>query len=273
MEGMEPDGSSSEMRSTRVMGKKMVGRPMRSASNWLIWLTKWSNEFRSTPRKVTPLGLISSKRPQIFSRGECRLTITMELGSMSLVVLCLLQLTARGQKLATIRDRRFGDVTSPWPVPPSAEASRSPWLSSRFCSLCGFVGAVEPLQRVVQVRIGTQCKREPSFARRIAVEAGVAFGSLRKGRRHRIKFKKDGGHGTEAAGVGESGEDFLPAIKGAESEHALGDHGGPGEQLEFEQRRPAPRLFRDRQEFGSWAGRFLANRLGFRGPHRLSTPA
>src|SRR5258708_7642588 len=132
MEGMEPDGSSSEMRSTRVMGKKMVGRPMRSASNWLIWLTKWSKEFKSTPRKVTPLGLISSKRPQIFSRGECRLTITMELGSMSLVVLCLLQLTARGQKLATIRDRRFGDVTSPRPIPPSAEASRSPWLHLDF---------------------------------------------------------------------------------------------------------------------------------------------
>src|SRR5882757_1860680 len=273
MEGMEPEGSSSEMRSTRVMGKKMVGRPMRSASNWLIWLTKWSNEFRSTPRMVTPLGLISSKRPQIFSRGECRLTITMELGSMSLVVLCLLQLTARGQKLATIRDRRFGDVTSPRPVPPSGEASRSPWLSSRFWSLCGFVGTVEPLQRVVQVHIGTQCKREPSFARRIAVEAGVAFGSLQKGRRHRIKFQKDGGLGTESAGVGESGEDFLPAIEGAESEHALGDHGGPGEQFGFEHCRPAARLFRNGQEFGARDSRFLANRLGFRGPHRLSTPA
>src|SRR5258708_37742024 len=100
MEGMEPDGSSREMRSTQVMGKKMVGRPMRSASNWLIWLTKWSKEFRSPPRKVTPLGLISSKRLQIFSRGECRLTITMELGFMGLVVLCLLQLTARGQKIS-----------------------------------------------------------------------------------------------------------------------------------------------------------------------------
>src|SRR5258706_12375830 len=105
---------------------------------------------------VTPLGLISSRRPQIFSRGECRLTITMELGSMSLVVLCLLQLTARGQKLATIRDRRFGDVTSPRPILPSAEVSPSPWHSSRFCSLCRFLGAVKPLQRVVQVRIGTQ---------------------------------------------------------------------------------------------------------------------
>src|SRR5258705_12359367 len=143
---------------------------------------------------VTPLGMISSKRPQIFSRGECRLTITMELGFMSLVVLCLLQLTARGQKLATIRDRRFGDVTPPWPVPPSAEASRSPWLSSRFWSLCGFVGTVEPLQRVVQVRIGTQCKREPSFARRIAVEAGLGFGPPEKGRGGGVKFKEEEGH-------------------------------------------------------------------------------
>src|ERR1700741_1485073 len=83
MEGMEPDGSSSEMRSTRGMGKKMVGKPMRPASNWLIWLTKWSKEFKSTPRKVTPLGLISSRMPQIFSRGECRLTMTIELGSMN----------------------------------------------------------------------------------------------------------------------------------------------------------------------------------------------
>src|SRR5258708_9812194 len=100
MEGMEPDGSSSEIRSTRVMGKKMVGRPMRSASNWLLWLTKWSKEFKSTPRKVTPLGLISSKRPQIFSRCECTLAITMELGFMSLVVTCLLLLTALDQKIS-----------------------------------------------------------------------------------------------------------------------------------------------------------------------------
>ena len=32
------------------MGKKIVGKPTRSASNWLIWLTKWSKEFKSTPR-------------------------------------------------------------------------------------------------------------------------------------------------------------------------------------------------------------------------------
>src|SRR5260221_3935353 len=44
---------------------------------------------------VTPLGLISSKIPQIFSRGECRLTMTMELGSITVVVLCPFQDTAR----------------------------------------------------------------------------------------------------------------------------------------------------------------------------------
>src|SRR6266849_6588569 len=35
MEGIEPEGSSREMRSTRVMGKKTVGRPTRSASGSL----------------------------------------------------------------------------------------------------------------------------------------------------------------------------------------------------------------------------------------------
>src|ERR1700676_4782608 len=43
---------------------------------------KWSNEFRSTPRMVMPLGLSASSMPQNFSLGECRLTTTIELSSI-----------------------------------------------------------------------------------------------------------------------------------------------------------------------------------------------
>ncbi len=34
------------------------------------------------PRTVIPLGFNESRMPQIFSLGECRLTTTMEFGSM-----------------------------------------------------------------------------------------------------------------------------------------------------------------------------------------------
>lgn len=34
------------------------------------------------PRTVIPLGFKESRMPQIFSLGECRLTTTMEFGSM-----------------------------------------------------------------------------------------------------------------------------------------------------------------------------------------------
>jgi hypothetical protein len=40
MEGIVPEGSSKAMRSTRFMGKNMVGKPTRSPSGALIWLTK-----------------------------------------------------------------------------------------------------------------------------------------------------------------------------------------------------------------------------------------
>src|SRR5215470_12891031 len=82
IEGMEPEGSSSAMRSTRCMGKKTVGNPTRSPSGSFIWRTKWSNEFRSMPRSVTPEVLMASSSPHTFSLGVCKLTITMECGSM-----------------------------------------------------------------------------------------------------------------------------------------------------------------------------------------------
>src|ERR1700688_4069871 len=81
MEGIEPVGSSSDTRSTRFIGKKMVGRPMRSPSGSLSWRIKWSKEFRSMPRSVTPEGLMSKSSPHTFSLGECKLTTTMECGS------------------------------------------------------------------------------------------------------------------------------------------------------------------------------------------------
>src|SRR5580700_4434557 len=188
---------------------------------------------------VTPLGLISSKMPHIFSRGECRLTMTIELGSINLSSVKL-QFTARSGE---IRDEIWKDV--PYPSAPGSFSG-------------SFVGAVEPLERVVQVRIGTQCEREPSITRGVPGDAAVAFGSLRKGRRHDFHLKKDRGVGTESPGVGESGENSYATIKGAESEHALDDHAGPGEQFGFEQGRPAPRLFRDGQKLRPRGRRFLA---------------
>src|SRR5437899_4234272 len=79
---MEPAGSSREMRSTRFMGKKTVGRPTRSPSGSLICRIKWSKEFKSMPRTVIPEGLMASNSPQTFSLGVCRLTTTIECGSM-----------------------------------------------------------------------------------------------------------------------------------------------------------------------------------------------
>ena len=125
----------------------------------------------------------------------------------------------------------------------------------------------------MQIRIGRQSEREPSLARRIGADPGVAPGSLHDAGRHRIKFQKDGGVGTESPGVGESGEDSFAPIKGPESEHALGDHPGPGEQFGFEQGRPAARLFRDRQEFGPRGSLLLALCRGLSGSHKFSIPA
>src|SRR2546428_8091984 len=71
------------MRSTRFMGKKMVGKPMRSPSGSLIWRMKWSKEFRSMQRNVIPDGLMDSSSPHTFSLGVCRLTTTIEWGSIS----------------------------------------------------------------------------------------------------------------------------------------------------------------------------------------------
>src|SRR5690242_1673913 len=82
MEGIEPEGSSSATRSTRCIGKNTVGNPTRSPSGSFIWRMKWSNEFRSMPRSVTPEGLMASNSPHTFSLGVCRLTITMECGSI-----------------------------------------------------------------------------------------------------------------------------------------------------------------------------------------------
>ena len=110
-----------------------------------------------------------------------------------------------------------------------------PYLSAPGPFSGSLVGMVEPLKRVVQVGIGIQCEREPSLAGRIGVEAAVAFGSLQNGRRHGIKFQKDGGIGTESPGAWKGGEDSFSTIQSAETEHALGDHAGPGEDFGFEQ--------------------------------------
>ncbi len=47
------------------------------------------------PRTVTPLGLRSRSMPQTFSLGECRLTMTMELGFMALCLVPSLSLPQR----------------------------------------------------------------------------------------------------------------------------------------------------------------------------------
>ena len=67
IEGMSPLGSSSEMRSTRCMGKNAVGRPTRSPSGCRTCRTKSSNEFRSMPRIVTPEEFRATISPHTFS--------------------------------------------------------------------------------------------------------------------------------------------------------------------------------------------------------------
>src|ERR1700676_2352835 len=88
IEGIEPVGSSRDTRSTRFIGKKMVGNPMHSLSGSLICRIKWSNEFKSIPRRVTPEGLMSNSSPQTFSLGECKLTTTIECGSTMGALCC-----------------------------------------------------------------------------------------------------------------------------------------------------------------------------------------
>jgi len=180
--------------------------------------------------------------------------MTMELGSMKLSCVPS-SLPHAYEKLAKISEWRFGDITSPCLAPPGVEGSRSPGVSSRISSSRGFVGMVEPPERIAQIGIGIQCKREPSFARGVGVEADVVFGSFQKRRQYGIKFQKDGGVWTEPPGVGEGGKDSFSAIKCAEPEHALGDHTGPGEQFGFEQGRPSAHFFGDGQELASWTRR------------------
>src|SRR5260221_908366 len=139
---------------------------------------------------VTPLGLISSKMPQIFSRGECKLTMTMELGSMIVVVLCPLQSTARESK--------FGKSCNGGSRPIKTRR-----ISAEFSWFRSFVGMTEPIQRVVQISIGIKCEREPAFARGVGVDAAVAFGTFLDSGGQGIEFQEDGGGWTEAAGVGE----------------------------------------------------------------------
>src|ERR1700722_19563836 len=117
---------------------------------------------------VTPLGLISSRMPQIFSRGEGRLTMTMELGSMSVVDLCPLQNTAG--------ESRFGKSCNGGfrPIIPG-------WISAGFSWFRSLVGIIEPFERVVQISIGSRCEREPACARGVAADSEVAFGPLQKG--------------------------------------------------------------------------------------------
>src|SRR5579863_8076512 len=100
-EGIDPCGSSSAMRSMRCIGKNSVGSPMRSPSGSITCRMKSSNEFRSMPRSVTPETFMETREPHTFSLGECRLTITMELGSKDALAL----LPARGASFPTLLQR------------------------------------------------------------------------------------------------------------------------------------------------------------------------
>jgi len=182
------------------------------------------------------------------------------LGSMIVVVLCPLQNIARESKFGKSCNGSFRSIMR----------GR---ISPGFSWFRGYVGMIEPIKRVVQIGIGSQCEREPAFARGVAVDAKIAFGPLQKGRRHWIKFNEDGAIRTESPRVRERGENSFSTINGAKSEHALGDHAGPGEQFGFEKGGPSARLFRDRQKLRPRDRRFPANCLGFRGPHRFSRPA
>src|SRR5580658_11140977 len=115
IEGIEPAVSSRDTRSTRFIGKKMVGSPMRSPSGSFSWRIKWSKEFKSIPRSVTPEGLMSNSSPQTFSLGECKLTTTIEWGSISWVRILLAyrvqELPPEGGRVAESADTHRSTLT------------------------------------------------------------------------------------------------------------------------------------------------------------------
>jgi len=82
IEGMEPVGSSSVMRSTRVMGKKRVGTPTRSPSGSFELTDEMIEGIQVDATHGDSAVLTTSSSPQIFSLGLCKLTTTMECGSM-----------------------------------------------------------------------------------------------------------------------------------------------------------------------------------------------
>src|SRR6516225_1227002 len=126
------------------------------------------------PRMVTPLGLISRRTPQIFSLGECKLTMTTELGFMS-------RAGASIQSTAEVR-QTGGDYGA------SDEEANS---GSSESFLGGLVGVIEPSESVPQVRFRGYFEAKPTLAgdARICVHARVSAGFREQGRRHGIELQ------------------------------------------------------------------------------------
>ena len=84
------------------------------------------------PRTVTPLGLMSSKMPQIFSLGECKLTITMELGFMASLFVSFFKFSVWA-----------------WAIGGSGYESDQEETVCPPCSFCrDLVGVVQPEERI-----------------------------------------------------------------------------------------------------------------------------
>src|SRR5215469_11300853 len=123
------------------------------------------------PRMLTPLGLISRRTPQIFSLGECKLTMTTELGFMSRPYRCLDSVYRPGfVRLPAITER----VTKQ-PTPEALESFRG-----------GLVSVIQPSESVPQVAFRGYFEAKPTLAgdARICVHARVSAGFREQGRRH-----------------------------------------------------------------------------------------
>jgi len=67
-----------------IRKKKREWGRRRARCPALIWRTKWSEEFRSIPRKSDTCGVDGEELALIFLWGVCRLTMTMNVGPCGL---------------------------------------------------------------------------------------------------------------------------------------------------------------------------------------------
>src|SRR5260370_40812374 len=166
---------------------------MGSASGLLIWGMKWSKELRSIPRMVIPAWWMTSSSPQIFSLGVCRLTTTMECGSMDdeSQLTSGIQVVEAQPRLA-VPQESFGTV----------------------------VGLVYPPQCVAEVGLGIQLENKPFCTRRpgFGVNTRVLLCALPQLGRHRLDSEDQRLRVLYCAGDWTGGKGCLAAIAAAKTE-------------------------------------------------------